>query len=69
MFLNEYSIVKYYFNLLNVIFIQLYKKKEARAMGKPFLTNIPPTYVQKVRLRALPGPRCRPSGQPGSQAN
>ncbi len=28
-----------------------------------------PTYVRKVRPRARPGPSCRPSGQPGSQAS
>jgi hypothetical protein len=76
MFLNEYSIVKiitltanYWLNSLNAIFIQLFKKKEAQAMGKSFLDNIPPTYVRKVRLRVLPGPRCWPYGQPGSQAS
>ncbi len=49
MFFNKYSIVKivtltveFYFNSLNVILIQLYKKKEERAMGKSFLANIPP---------------------------
>ncbi len=47
MFLNKYSMlrslhwtVEFYFSLLNVILIQLYKKKEARAMGKSFLANI-----------------------------
>jgi hypothetical protein len=28
-----------------------------------------PAYVRKVRPRARPGPSCRPSGQPGGQAN
>ncbi len=57
MVLNEYSIVKivtltvkYCFNSLNVIFIQLYKKKEARAMGKSFLANIPLPTCKKSGL-------------------
>jgi hypothetical protein len=33
-----------------VIFIQLYKKKEARAMGKSFLANIPPPTCKKSGL-------------------
>jgi hypothetical protein len=48
MFLNEYSIVNsavftrnFYFNLLNVILYELYKKKEAWAMGKSILANFP----------------------------
>jgi hypothetical protein len=57
MFLNEYSIVKlvllalkFYFNLLNVILIQLYKKKEARGMGKSIRANIPPPTCEKSGL-------------------
>ena len=41
---------KFYFNSLNVILIQLYKKKEARSMGKSFLANIPPPTCEKSGL-------------------
>jgi hypothetical protein len=41
---------KFYFNLLNVILIQLYKKKEVRGMGKSFLANIPPPTCEKSGL-------------------
>ncbi len=33
-----------------MILIQLYKKKEARGMGKSFLANIPPTMCEKSGL-------------------
>jgi hypothetical protein len=33
-----------------VILIQLYKKKEARGMGKSFLANIPPPMCKKSGL-------------------
>jgi hypothetical protein len=47
----------------------LYKKKEARGMGKSFLANIPPPTCEKSGLDLGHGSSCRPSGQLGGQAN
>ncbi len=44
-------------------------KKEARAMEKAILANIPTANMRKVRPRARPGLSCQPYRQPGGQAS
>jgi hypothetical protein len=48
--------------LLNVIFIELYKKKEARDMGKSFLANIPQSTCEKSGLELCPAQDAGPLG-------
>ncbi len=56
---------KFFFNSLNVILIQLYKKKEARGMGKSVPANIPPCTCKKSGLELC---LAQDAGLPGNLA-
>jgi hypothetical protein len=54
---------KFNFNSLNVILFN-YKEERGPRYGEILPRQYSPMYVRKVRLRALPGPRCQPPGLP-----
>ena len=57
------TLVRYFLFCMNYI-----RRKKPELWWKQS-SPIFPVYMRKVGPRAQPGPRCRPSGQPGGQAN